>query len=47
METRHRITSGWRNPRESGTENYRLIIWSGKVEKVRQELTAGLVIEPA
>jgi len=23
METRYRITSGWRNPRESATENYR------------------------
>jgi len=34
MGTRHRIMSGWRNPRESATESYRRIK-SGKVEKVR------------
>jgi len=34
METGYRITSGWRNPRESATENYRRIS-SGKVEKAR------------
>lgn len=32
-ETKHRITSGWRNPRESATENYRLGFVRGKVEK--------------
>ena len=43
METRHQITSGWSNPRESATENYRRALF-GKVEKARQELTAKLAI---
>jgi len=34
METRHQITSGWSNPRESATENYRRALF-GKVEKAR------------
>jgi len=34
METGHRITSGWRNLRESATENYRQNYF-GKVEKAR------------
>jgi len=33
METGYRITSGWRNPRESATESYRQVF--GKVEKAR------------
>ena len=34
LETRYRITSGWRNPRESAAENYRRARF-GKVEKAR------------
>lgn len=31
--TKHQITSGWSNPRESATENFRQALL-GKVEKV-------------
>ena len=33
-EAEHQITSGWRDPRESAAENYRLL-YEGKVEKAR------------
>ena len=33
MKTGYRITSGWRNPRESATESYRRFLYSVRLKR--------------